>query len=317
MTDNAAGFYQTLVAAFSEANAALVGPTKILESVYYDYKPEVVPDFGQTLNIPLPAAPNGATSDIGTTDFVISTPAATTVPLVFNNHPGSAFLVNDFQQFNTPQDIRRVFLDAYLKDILEYINKDLATLFATANFNVLTNITTSSSSTIMQVDDLSGAIGQLATAKVPVTDFGNLFALTHPNQFFKMCKDTTWSANSQVGYQIAGETRRYGMLAEQFGALVDWDPDMPTASASSPNTTTYTSAVFHRHAVAIAVRPLPIPETPVVMGATLMLKGILPVRVMLGYNQLKGGWLTTIDAGYARGVIRPDHGVIVKTAANF
>jgi hypothetical protein len=42
-----------------------------------------------------------------------------------------------------------------------------------------------------------------------------------------------------------------------------------------------------------------------------MLKDLIPVRVMLGYNQLNGGWVTTVDAGYARAVIRPDHGILM------
>lgn len=305
----AQSFYQTLVAAFGEANAVLVGPTKILETVYVDYRPEQAPDFGQTLNVPLPAAANAGITDIGTGDFSFSTPSATTVPLVFDNHPGGAYVINDFDRFNTPSDVRTIFLDGYLKAILEYVNTDLSTLITTANFNAYAAITVGTAE--ITKAGMTTAWTNLTTAKVPTRDFGNMFTMTHPIVYGNMTADDYWTANSQVGYQLAGETRRWAMLGQQWGTLIDYDPAMPAVTAGSPAATTYTSLVYHRHAMALAVRPLPIPDTEVVEATTLMLKGLLPVRVMLGYNQSKGGWVTTVDCGYARGVIRPNHGSII------
>jgi hypothetical protein len=55
---------------------------------------------------------------------------------------------------------------------------------------------------------------------------------------------------------------------------------------------------------------LPIPDTPNVLANNIMLKDLIPVRVMVGYVQQFGGWMITVDAGYARAVIRPDHCIL-------
>lgn len=310
IANGAIAFYQTLVAAFGEANAALVGPTKLLECVYRDYREEMAPDFGQTINVPLPAAANSSITDTGTSDFSLSTPTATTVPLVFNNHPSGAYPIQDFDRFNTPSDVRTIFLDSYLKAILEYVNTGIAALITTGNFNAYSSYTGTAGELVAA--DMQKAWGSLAGQKVPVRDFGNMFAIVHPTVYGAMTADAYWTANSQVGYQIAGEARRWAMLGQQWGTLIDFDPAMPTVTSGSPATTTYASLVFHRHAIALAVRPLPIPDTEVVECTTLMLKGLLPVRVMVGYNQLKGAWVTTVDCGYALGVIRANHGFYIQ-----
>jgi hypothetical protein len=233
--------------------------------------------------------------------------------MVFNSHPGVAFVVSDFSQYNTPIDIRKMFLDAALKGILEYINMDLGGLFTQTNFPTYGAPLVGATSEFTTAN-MATAFGKLAAGRIPVRDFGNFFGIFHPLVFANMSNDTLWSANSQVGYQIAGETRRYAMLGEQWGALLDFDPDMPAVGAGSPVTTTYTSAVFHRHAIAMGIRPLPIPDTPNVLANNIMLKDIIPVRVMVGYQQQYGGWMITVDAGYARAVIRPDHCILGQVA---
>lgn len=307
---SATNFFQTLVASFSEANAALVGPTKLLESVYLDYTPEQPAALGQTINVPLPAQMTSQVTDIGDGPFVPVSPSSSTVPLVFSHHPAVSYTVTDFSQFNTPSDIRKIFLDSALKGMLEYVNNDIASLITPTNFNAYAPIIGGTAG-LFSIADMSSAWGLLASGKIPVRDFGNFFMLGDPIVYGNMVKDSTWSANSQVGYQIAGETRRYAMLGEQWGALIDFDPALQTVAIGSPYTAeTHTNIIMHRHAIALATRDLPVPDSPVVMGRILMLKDMLPVRVMLGYNQLFGGWVTTVDCGYARAVIRPDHGII-------
>lgn len=309
MSSPGTAFYQTLAAAFSQANATLVGPTKVLETVYIDYRPEVLNDIGQTLNIPLPASATNSVADVGTGDFVFTVPSAATVPVVINQHPAYAFVINDFDRFNTPADIRTVFLDSALKGILEYVNRDIASLFTTANFNAYAAITGTAGEVVEA--DMAKAWGTLATNKIPVRDLGNLFLTVAPTVYANMSGDTYWTANSQVGFQIAGEIRRSGFLGTQWGAIVDFDMDMPKSTSGSPVVTAYTDALYHRHAIALVTRPLPTPDTSVVEPMILMLKGILPIRLMVGYNQLKGGWVTTVDCGYGRAVVRPDHGIII------
>lgn len=308
MADPHANFFQTLIAAASEASQVLVGSTKMLESVYLDYKPEVAPDIGQTLNVVIPANAAGAVSDIGTGDFSFSTPTSAVKSLVFDKHPAAAYVITDFSQFNTPADIRNRFLDGYLKAMLEQVNTDLCSLLASANFTGST-ATVAGTGLGWAKADVGKAWGELVTNKVPVNDLGDLFGLVHPKVYAAMLEDDYWTANSQIGYQLAGQIRRYAMLGEQWGALIDYDHAVPVAGTT---TLTYSNALFHRYAIALAVRPLPLPQTNVVDATIVNIKGI-PFRVMLGYNQTKQGWVTTIDTAYARGVIRPEMGCIVTT----
>jgi hypothetical protein len=378
MPNTVSGFYQTLVAAASEASATLVGQTTFLDQVQLDYKPEAA-TLGQTLNVVIPSQTTGSVTDIGLTDFTITDTGETTVPIVFNSHPALAYVIRDFEQFNSPLSIRAAFLDSYIKGIAEYVNTDIVSLITPTNFNSYTPL---QSAIFRQVDGPSmiQGVATLANAKVPVGDLGNFFLTAHPTPYFNMAGATFWSANSQVGYQIATEVRRKAMLGEQFGAMTEYDQAMPgnvatavtgtsvgvtsastavtgsgtafstqlavgewlvfasdvtqtgyqiatitsntaivltapfvgsTNAATQATFETYTSFLYHRRAIALAVRPLPEPDGRVVDYSYIFYKG-LPIRIQLGYNQIKGGWVVTLDAGYGKKVVRKDHGILLK-----
>jgi hypothetical protein len=378
MANTVASFYQTLVAAASEASAVLVGTTKFLERVYRDYDTVAVSP-GQTINIALPASATASVADAGVADYTLTDISFTTATLVFNQHPGFAYIVRDFEQFNSPSRIREIFLDGAIKGMAEYVNAQLAALATPANFNTYATLTSNQVKSIDQ-NTIATAMGNLATAKVPVDDMGNFFLTSHPAPYFNMATQTFWSANSQIGYQMAGDIRKSALLGEQFGFMSGYDQQMPGSSvavtgtsvgvtsasanvtgvatafttqlvignwlyfASDPTGTAYqilsitsntalvltapfvgttnaatsgivaqyTNLLYHRHAIALAVRPLPQPDGRVVDCMYMDYKG-LPIRIQVGYNQLKNGYVVSLDAGYALGVIRKDHGQIIKS----
>ncbi len=369
------GFYQTLVAAASSASQALVGTTALLDQVYRDFRPVAVSP-GQTINIPVPAQVTSQVSDIGVSDFTTQDVTASTKSLVFNQHPGYAYVIRDFEQFNTPESIRAVFLDAGIKGMAEYINADIAALMTTANFNVMSPVYCANQGA-PGLADMTNGWGQLATGKIPVRDFGNFFLTCDPTVYAGMLSSTPWAANSQVGYQLAGEIRRAALLGEQFGAMTEFDQQMPsqravvvtgtsvgvtngsaavtgvgtafntqltagqwlqfandatntyyqilsitsataltlklnfagtTNAATSAKVTSYANWLFHRHAIGLGLRLLPDPDPRIVSYTWVYYKGV-PILVQFGYNQLKRGWVVTLDTGYALGVVRNDHAV--------
>lgn len=75
--------------------------------------------------------------------------------------------------------------------------------------------------------------------------------------------------------------------------------------------TTYTCVAMHRYAMALAVRPLEIVNDGHIHSRLVVLNGI-PFRVMVAYNQLKSGWLLTMDYGMAAAVLRPDFGIVIN-----
>jgi hypothetical protein len=377
VANTVSGFYQTLVVAATSASRALVGTTALLDQVYRDFKPVAVSP-GQTLNIPIPQSVTSQVSDIGVGDFTPVDVTANTKSLVFNQHPGFSYIIRDFEQFNTPESIRAVFLDAAIKGMAEYINAAIAALFTPTNFSSYAVITSGTQGTIA-LADMTKAWGNLAAGKIPVRDLGNFFLTTHPTPYSSLLSNTSWTANSQVGYQLAGQIRRAAMLGEQFGAATEFDQQMPanvqtavtgtnvgvtSASAAVTGTgtafttqlvvgdwlqfasdatgtyyqvlsitddthltltanfvgstgsttakfTRYTNALFHRNAIALGLRLLPPPDPRIVDATTVYYKGI-PISVQFGFNQLKRGWVVTLDAGYALGVIRGDHAQLIR-----
>ena len=85
-----------------------------------------------------------------------------------------------------------------------------------------------------------------------------------------------------------------------------------TASTAMGVGSNYTNIAMHKYAIALAVRPLPLVNDGNTQSRIVMLKGI-PFRVQSSYEHLKGGYLLTMDCGFAAGVMRPDFGVIVKS----
>lgn len=73
----------------------------------------------------------------------------------------------------------------------------------------------------------------------------------------------------------------------------------------------YTGVAMHKYAIALAVRPLDT-NTGNVMSRIIKLRG-LPIRIMLDYVLLKGGWVLTADYGMVAKVIRPDFGVLFSS----
>lgn len=374
MANNVSTFYQTLVAAFNDAAATLVGKTKFLESVFKDIDSKAA-SIGQTINIALPASSTSNVSDLGVGDFTLNDISAGTASVVFNKHPGGAFIIRSFEQYNSPEQIRTGFLDSLIKGVAESINADIASLVTAANFNQYPTIG-SSTPGIIDKASMTLAMGYLGQGKIPVNDVGNFFLFANPFAYYQMTGDQFWTANTQIGDVKAGSIRTMAQLGQQFGADTDFDQQMPvtdavqagtvavtngsaavvgtsttftsltagqfilldasgvpyqvksvtdathltlqtpfigtTASGSAWKERTFTNFVFHRHAIAMGVRPLPEPDGRVVDYSYVDYKGI-PLRVQLGWSQLKNGWCVTVDAGYGRTVMRPDHGLIITS----
>lgn len=76
----------------------------------------------------------------------------------------------------------------------------------------------------------------------------------------------------------------------------------------------YQNLAFHEYAIALALRPIfTPPEAQDVLSVTYIdLQGI-PLRVMVGYQQIYQALMVTVDYGYALAVIRPDFGVLINT----
>src|SRR5262245_44022966 len=108
MANAVTGFYQTLTTGVTEANKLLAPTHNAIRSVYTNYKAQETA-LGQTLNVPIPADPSASVADIGVGDPTLTDITFTTKPIVFNKHPEFGYLIRDFEQFNSPADMRAAF----------------------------------------------------------------------------------------------------------------------------------------------------------------------------------------------------------------
>jgi hypothetical protein len=301
-------FYQTLVTAATQASEALVGTNSLMDSVFMDYKPQVA-DLGQTLNVNVPNIVTAQVTDAGTSDIALTDVAVTSIPIVFNKHPYYGFVVRDYEQYNTPSNLRMTFLDAAIKGISENIDGNIASLCTSANFNVNAVITATGG--YPTVPQFLAGYSNLADQRVPVTDTANMSFVNTPHSYARILGDSGWTSNLIAGAQLAQEAHVRGDVTTSFGSTIRMDQQLNFAltTGTSPNQT-YTSILMHRWAMAVVTRPLPQPDANVVDYTYIDIKGI-PVRVMLGYNLYpKLGYVITVDAGYGLAVTRPALGQI-------
>ena len=301
MANSVSGFWQTLVAAANEAQQLLHPNWELINSVYMDTDSQAA-TIGQTIDVVIPGDPSNNVTDAGVGDIVLSDISFGTTPIAFSHHPLFGYTVRDFEQFNSPQQIRQRFLDAALIGVKNYINNDLASLFNTTNF--ATNTAISCTSHIITTTQALTGYGVLSDQFVPVRDNPNDMSLIVQSQpYTAILGDSNWTQAQIAGMKTAEQVRATGVMPVAYGFSVKLDQQLPTTGAVGSRT--YTAALFHRWAVAMVTRPIATPDTNVVESMMMDFAGV-PVRVMLGYNQYpKLGWVVTIDAGYGRAVVRP------------
>jgi hypothetical protein len=228
LSNTITGFLETFVAAAADYNEAVVGQLALLDAVYKDVKPEVA-RAGKTINVYFPDV--GPVVDQGLTDWVPEDINPNYVSLVFNQRPGKAILLRDFEQYLTAVEIRDKFVDPMFKRCAEYLNAQISSLITPANFSANAQILGATAGEVTVADQLNAWNG-LANAKVPLENSNDLALLVHNNVYQKMLGDPQWVQENIASAMIAREARAEGKLANAFKFKPVWDQQMPTASAT-------------------------------------------------------------------------------------
>src|SRR3954454_1379400 len=201
MSNTISSFYQTVVAAATEASQLLTRTWTASDSIFWDYRPEPA-TVGQTLNVPIPQDPTSAVADGGAGDIAVTDIGFTTVAIVMNRHPYFAYVVRDFEQFNTPAQVRTVFMDAALKGVKSSINAAVTALFTAANFP--TNAPIATTGHLVTTAQFLGAMAVLADQKVPVADDPENVSLLLPSlPYTAMLGDAGWTQAQVTGLRTA------------------------------------------------------------------------------------------------------------------
>jgi hypothetical protein len=328
-----------VVTAAVEASQLLAPTWKAIESIYWDYRPEEAA-LGQTLNVPIPQDPTSAVTDMGAGDITLSDIGFSTTPIVFNRHPAYAYVVRDFEQYNSPEMIRRVFMDAAMKGIKNQINASITSLFTTTaqpyglgtGANGITgNSLISCTGHVVTVPQFLQAMSVLAKQNVPVAnDVGNMSFLLYPDVYMSLMDGTTggagaaWNQAFIAGERVPEQIHRTGDLPTTYGMSVKLEQQMANTAANVS-----TAVYMHRWAIAGVTRPLPKPDDKVVDYTYVNFAAnpiygnafgdgsapSFPIRVMVGYNQYpKQGYIVSIDAGYGLAVVRPNMAQLFSVA---
>ena len=314
MANTVSGFYQTVVSALGESVKLLAPTRNAMRSIYWDFKPDETGVLGQTINAVIPADPTSSVADAGVGDMALTDLAFGTTPIVFNKHPQFGYVVRDFEQFNSPDLIRNVFLDAGIKGIMNNVNAAVTALLVAGSFTPSAIATTGGVVTVPQF--LSGR-AVLTDNYVDVNDPTKMSLILASTPGNKMLDGTTggaaaaWTQAFIVGEKTAQTIHESGHVPVAFATKVMIDQQM-TTTGTAP-TRTFIGAYLHEYAIAGVSRALPKPDSNVV-ECTYIDYNNMSFRIMLGYNQIKGGWVVTIDAGYGLKVVRPTMGLVFSTA---
>ncbi len=300
MPNTLTAFWQTLVCAANEATRVLAPNWQAIESVFFDYD-NTPATIGQTIDVPIPVDPSGSVADQGVGDTVLTDIAFSNVPIVFDQHPSFDYVVRDFEQFNSPERVRNVFLDAALKGVKTYCNGRITALFTAGNFP--TNAVIATTAHLITTAQFLQGNAILSDQKVPVaTDAANMSLILPSIPYMAVLGDANWTQAQVAGMSTAERVRATGVMPTAYGMTIKLDQQMPTTGTAPART--FIGAYMHRHAIGVVSRPLPQPDGNVV-EFTYVPFGPLMIRVMIGYNQYpKKGYIVSVDAGFGRKVVR-------------
>ncbi len=107
MANSIQAFFQTLKAAEGDFNQAKIGQVALLDGVHMDVKSEAA-TVGQTINVPFPDV--GPMSPVNNGILTTSPVNPNYAPMVFNTRVGKALQFQDFERWQTSEDLAREFL---------------------------------------------------------------------------------------------------------------------------------------------------------------------------------------------------------------
>jgi hypothetical protein len=309
MPNSYSGLFQTLAAAFKEASAAKEGKNVLMTMVRRDVEPNIAQPFS-VINTNIYASTGTPTAITpGTTTLTLSDLTIAPGAVTLNQFPAYGVLLPSGDQSRTfSESFIAGVRDECIKKIGDSINGYLAALIAAGNF---TTHGSNSSGADTVSDAAMGTVWQkLAAADVPVGDMGNFFLITHPVVYANLLQTASWTQSAYIGDPKAGEIRATARLGLQWGAIADFDPDVPGNGTGGTAAGTYASLLFHRNAIAMVSRALAPPLDTGVPTTYVDYKGV-PIRVTVAWNNLKRADELVMDAMYGAAVVREDNGAFL------
>lgn len=305
MANTFSGIFNQLAAAFNKASLAKEAKNVLLTMVTRDLEPSVAAPF-TVINANIANSSGAVTDATAATTLALSDVNLDPGAVTLNKFPRYGFGISGLDMSRTVSEVLVEKLrDEAIKKIGNQINGYLAALILAANFP--TNGSTTSGADTVTDAAMAAAWTKLAAADVAVGDMGNFFLATGPVVYGNLLQTQSWTQATNVGDQLAGAIRQSARLGLQWGAITDFDPDMPANGTLGTAAGTYASLLFHRHAMALVARALAPPLNTSIPCTYVNYKGI-PIRITIDFNNKTGQDEMVFDALCGVGVIREDHG---------
>lgn len=310
MPNSTAGLFETLTAAGSIATQNLTFQNAFLDAVYTEHKP-VNGTIGQTLNITIPTVNEANVTDIGAGPIQVKDSTHSVAPIVLANNFNTAFVVKNWDEARTPRNLATMYIQPFMEGLLRAINRTIANLLTTGNFNAYT-IVSGSGADVFDRADITTAWTNLARAGVPVSDTANLYFLTSPLAYGNMLAATNWINESIVGRNAAEVAQQRAQLVTAYGAQLKWDQHVTAINAGRE-----LGLLAHRYAIGMVTTfPSGVPSDVIETGAVRSIvypRPGIPVVMELGYSQVQKGMVIDMGCMFGVSVVRPDHGCLVQT----
>ena len=281
----------TIVAAM--ALGYLKANTVMSRLVARDWDDEVA-THGQTVDIPFTGtlSVNDKAADTAVT---LQTPSDSKVSLTLDKHKEISFLIEDIGRALARPDYLQHYMDDGLAVLAEQIDSDLTALYS--GFSQTIDATTG-----LGEDDFREGRRLLNSAKAPL---GQRYAVLHEDAEFEYL-GIEKAVNRDYAESL-GSAAADAFTGRFMGFDVFLDQKIATATSQAKN------LLFHRNAIAMAMRPLPPAPANAGVVQTVMDEDGMGLRVTLSYNADHLGVQVSIDVLYGVVELRDSHGITVST----
>jgi hypothetical protein len=255
---------------------------------------------GDTVNVPVP--PILTANNIAETGTVqTQNPSMGNAQVVLDSHIESTFGISDVAKALAAPDLIQGYIKPAVIAISERVELDLLSQYPLFTFN--TAVGGSSALTESVVDSAETA---LFNAKVP--DSEAKFLVLSGNAYGQARQLPRFSEYQTVGPQVQPSPILSGQVPAKLKGFTVYRSQL----VPKPSSTTFNIA-FAKDALALVVRPLPLPMAGTGAIGAYETLGNFGVRVVMSYQPNSLGQQFTVDCLYGVGVLRQSFGVQVQT----
>jgi hypothetical protein len=280
---------------------------RIVKYVNTQAASRAVAQFGDTARIIL--APDTASAPLLTdgNDLVLDDNPGTSVDVVLNKHRTAAFGYTQIAQALDGGHVLPAEIQSRMAALMNGIESDVC---AAVSSGFTTNVVGSYGSNITEANVVI-AMGKLFDAGVPEGD---------PLWAFVSSKPTAWQALVQVArfseWQVTG--RESPLVSANYANGTFWHGATwlmsQNVAYTDVTTDTNDNFIFHRDALAVALRPLPIPESPAVQAANFLdQESGIEFQILKQWNTKKLAEEIVIHALYGVSAAKESYGCLLKS----